>query len=225
MTTTTLDRLAQAVIEGQAAEAVAEATRGLEEGVAAESLLHDGLMAAMRHVGQLFEEGEIYVPEMLVSAHAMRSALEVLRPHLVEQDVRSSGRVAIGTVKGDLHDIGKNLVAMMLQGSGFEVVDLGADVYPERFVQAAHDGADVIGMSALLTTTMTNMPEVVEAIGDAGLRDRVRIVVGGAPITQTYAEEIGADGYAKDASSAVRLVQGLVDRAAGSTDGRAPGAR
>jgi len=225
MTTTTLDRLAQAVIEGQAAEAVAEATRGLEEGVAAESLLHDGLMAAMRHVGQLFEEGEIYVPEMLVSAHAMRSALEVLRPHLVEQDVRSSGRVAIGTVKGDLHDIGKNLVAMMLQGSGFEVVDLGADVYPERFVQAAHDGADVIGMSALLTTTMTNMPEVVEAIGAAGLRDQVRIVVGGAPITQTYAEEIGADGYAKDASSAVRLVQGLVDRAAGSTDGRAPGAR
>jgi len=225
MTTTTLDRLAQAVIEGQAAEAVAEATRGLEEGVAAESLLHDGLMAAMRHVGQLFEEGEIYVPEMLVSAHAMRSALEVLRPHLVEQDVRSSGRVAIGTVKGDLHDIGKNLVAMMLQGSGFEVVDLGADVYPERFVQAAHDGADVIGMSALLTTTMTNMPEVVQAIRDAGLRDRVRIVVGGAPITQTYAEEIGADGYAKDASSAVRLVQGLVDRAAGSTDGRAPGAR
>jgi len=225
MTTTTLDRLAQAVIEGQAAEAVAEATRGLEEGVAAESLLHDGLMAAMRHVGQLFEEGEIYVPEMLVSAHAMRSALEVLRPHLVEQDVRSSGRVAIGTVKGDLHDIGKNLVAMMLQGSGFEVVDLGADVYPERFVQAAHDGADVIGMSALLTTTMTNMPEVVQAIRDAGLRDRVRIVVGGAPITQTYADEIGADGYAKDASSAVRLVQGLVDRAAGSTDGRAPGAR
>jgi len=225
MTTTTLDRLAQAVIEGQAAEAVAEATRGLEEGVAAESLLHDGLMAAMRHVGQLFEEGEIYVPEMLVSAHAMRSALEVLRPHLVEQDVRSSGRVAIGTVKGDLHDIGKNLVAMMLQGSGFEVVDLGADVYPERFVQAAHDGADVIGMSALLTTTMTNMPEVVQAIRDAGLRDRVRIVVGGAPITQTYADEIGADGYAKDASSAVRLVQGLVDRAAGSTDGRAAGAR
>jgi len=225
MTTTTLDRLQQAVIEGQAAEAVAEATRGLEEGVAAESLLHDGLMAAMRHVGQLFEEGEIYVPEMLVSAHAMRSALEVLRPHLVEQDVRSSGRVAIGTVKGDLHDIGKNLVAMMLQGSGFEVVDLGADVYPERFVQAAHDGADVIGMSALLTTTMTNMPEVVQAIRDAGLRDRVRIVVGGAPITQTYADEIGADGYAKDASSAVRLVQGLVDRAAGSTDGRAPGAR
>ena len=225
MTTTTLDRLQQAVIEGQAAEAVAEATRGLEEGVAAESLLHDGLMAAMRRVGQLFEEGEIYVPEMLVSAHAMRSALEVLRPHLVEQDVRSSGRVAIGTVKGDLHDIGKNLVAMMLQGSGFEVVDLGADVYPERFVQAAHDGADVIGMSALLTTTMTNMPEVVQAIRDAGLRDRVRIVVGGAPITQTYADEIGADGYAKDASSAVRLVQGLVDRAAGSTDGRAPGAR
>jgi 5-methyltetrahydrofolate--homocysteine methyltransferase len=202
-----LDQLHDAVVEGQAKEAVAHTVQGLADSIPAEKLLEDGLMEAMKDVGRLFEEGEIFVPEMLVSAHAMRSALELLRPHLVEGAVESSGRIAIGTVKGDLHDIGKNLVAMMLQGSGFEIVDLGVDVYPETFVAAAKDGADVVAMSALLTTTMTNMREVVEAIDRAGLRDRVRVVVGGAPITQTYADEIGADGYAKTASSAVRLVQ------------------
>ena len=202
-----LDRLHDAIVEGQASEAVAETEQGLADGIPADRLLEDGLMEAMKDVGRLFEEGEIFVPEMLVSAHAMKSALELLRPHLVEGAVESSGRVAIGTVKGDLHDIGKNLVAMMLQGSGFEIVDLGVDVYPETFVEAAKAGADVVAVSALLTTTMTNMREVVEAIDRAGLRDRVRVVVGGAPITQTYADEIGADGYAKTASSAVRLVQ------------------
>jgi 5-methyltetrahydrofolate--homocysteine methyltransferase len=202
-----LDQLRGAIVDGYANEAVAQMEQGLAEGIPAEILFEDGLMAAMRDVGKLFEEGEIFVPEMLVSAHAMKSALEPLRPHLVDQNVQSNGRVAIGTVKGDLHDIGKNLVAMMLQGSGFEIVDLGVDVYPEQFVKAAKDGADVVAMSALLTTTMTNMREVVDAIDGAGLRERVRIVVGGAPITQTYADEIGADGYAKTASSAVRLVQ------------------
>jgi len=215
----TLEQLRDAIVEGQAADAVAEMKRGLDEDIPVQTLLDDGLMVAMHRVGQLFEEGEIYVPEMLVSSHAMTAALEVLRPSIVEQGVRSSGRVAIGTVKGDLHDIGKNLVAMMLQGSGFEIDDLGADVYPERFVQAIRDGAEVIGMSALLTTTMTNMREVVEAIGDAGLRDRVAIVVGGAPITQVYADEIGADGYARDASKAVRLVQEVLGRLK-ATDGR-----
>jgi 5-methyltetrahydrofolate--homocysteine methyltransferase len=215
----TLEQLRDAIVEGQAADAVAEMKRGLDEDIPVQTLLDDGLMVAMHRVGQLFEEGEIYVPEMLVSSHAMTAALEVLRPSIVEQGVRSSGRVAIGTVKGDLHDIGKNLVAMMLQGSGFEIDDLGADVYPERFVQAIRDGAEVIGMSALLTTTMTNMREVVEAIGDAGLRDRVAIVVGGAPITQVYADEIGADGYARDASKAVRLVQEVLGRLK-AADGR-----
>lgn len=206
----TIDALKTAVVEGQAAVATAQTEAGLTEGITAETLLQDGLMAAMREVGRLFEEGEIYVPEMLVSAHAMRASLEVLRPHLVETDVTSSGKVAIGTVEGDLHDIGKNLVAMMLQGAGFEIEDLGTDVYPERFVEAARAGADVVALSALLTTTMTNMSRVVRAIEDAGLRDRVRIVIGGAPVTQSYCEEIGADGYAKTASSAVRMVQGVL---------------
>ncbi len=220
---TVIDQLRGAVVEGQAREAQAQATLGLEQGISAESLLQDGLMAAMREVGTLFENGEIFVPEMLVSAHAMRSALAIIGPRLAPKDVQSNGRVVIGTVKGDLHDIGKNLVAMMLQGAGFEVEDLGADVYPEQFVAAAR-GADVVAMSALLTTTMTNMQEVIDAIRDAGLRDQVRIVVGGAPITQTYADEIGADGYAKDASSAVRMVQGVLGRGI-SADGRAAAAR
>ena len=218
-----LQQLHDAVVDGEAAEAVAQMKRGLEDGVPADRLLEDGLMAAMRDVGKLFEEGEIFVPEMLVSAHAMKDALELLRPHLADRDAQASGKIAIGTVKGDLHDIGKNLVAMMLQGSGFEIEDLGVDVYPERFVQAAKDGADVVAMSALLTTTMTNMREVVEAIEQAGLRDQVQIVIGGAPITQTYADEIGADGYAKTASSAVRLVRSVLGIVA-PTDGTATAA-
>ena len=204
---TVLEELRQAVIDGQAKLAVAKVTQGLEDGQTAETLLQDGLIAAMKEVGRLFEENEIFVPEMLIAARAMNAAIAVLRPKLLEDEVRASGTVAIGTVQGDLHDIGKNLVAMMLQGSGFEVVDLGTDVEPERFVQAVRAGADVVAMSALLTTTMTGMKQVVEAISDAGLRDKVRIVVGGAPLTASYANEIGADGYAPDASKAVRKVR------------------
>jgi 5-methyltetrahydrofolate--homocysteine methyltransferase len=204
---TVLEELRQAVIDGQAKLAVAKVTQGFEDGQTAETLLQDGLIAAMKEVGRLFEENEIFVPEMLIAARAMNAAIAVLRPKLLEDEVRAGGTVAIGTVQGDLHDIGKNLVAMMLQGSGFEVVDLGTDVEPERFVQAVRAGADVVAMSALLTTTMTSMREVVEAISDAGLRDKVRIVVGGAPLTAAYASEIGADGYASDASKAVRKVR------------------
>ena len=207
---TVLPELRQAVIDGQAKLAVAKVTQGLEQGIPAETLLRDGLIAAMREVGQLFEEHEIYVPEMLVAARAMNAAVAVLKPRLIEHAVQSSGTVAIGTVQGDLHDIGKNLVAMMLKGSGFEVVDLGTDVPPERFIDAIRAGADVVAMSALLTTTMTSMKDVVEAISLAGLRDRVRIIVGGAPITAKYAAEIGADGYAPDASKAVRKVRELL---------------
>ncbi len=207
---TVLPELRQAVIDGQAKLAVTKVTQGLEHGIPAETLLQDGLIAAMREVGQLFEEHEIYVPEMLVAARAMNAAVAVLKPRLTERAVQSSGKVAIGTVQGDLHDIGKNLVAMMLEGSGFEVVDLGTDVSPERFIDAIRAGADVVAMSALLTTTMTSMKEVVEAIRAAGLRDRVRIIVGGAPITAKYAAEIGADGYAPDASKAVRKVRELL---------------
>jgi 5-methyltetrahydrofolate--homocysteine methyltransferase len=205
-----LEELREAVFEGQAKVAVAKATQGLEEGLPAGTLLQEGLIAAMKQVGQLFEEGEIFVPEMLVAARAMSAAMAVLKPKLVDQGVKASGKVAIGTVRGDLHDIGKNLVAMMLEGSGYEIVDLGVDVPAEKFIQAIRDGADVVAMSALLTTTMTNMKTTIEAIRQAGLREQARIVIGGAPITKAYADEIGADGYATDASSAVRLVQGVL---------------
>ena len=178
-------------------------------------------MAAMRDVGKLFEDGEIYVPEMLVSAHAMKASLALLRPHLIDDDVKSSGRVAIGTVEGDLHDIGKNLVAMMLQGSGFEVDDLGVDVYPERFVEAARSrrrrdrdvraADDDDDEHAARSSRRSATPACASS---------VRIVVGGAPITQTYCDEIGADGYAKTASSAVRMVKGVLGLAE-SADGRA----
>jgi 5-methyltetrahydrofolate--homocysteine methyltransferase len=207
-----LEELRQAVVDGQAKAAVARATQGLEEGIPAEVLLRDGLISAMQEVGRLFEEGEIFVPEMLVSARAMNATLVVLKPLLATEgsEARSEGKVVIGTVQGDLHEIGKNLVAIMLEGSGFEVVDLGTDVSPERFLEAAEAGADVVAMSALLTTTMTNMKAVVEALGRAGLRDKVRIIVGGAPITDRFASEIGADGYAPDASKAVRKVRELL---------------
>jgi 5-methyltetrahydrofolate--homocysteine methyltransferase len=217
---TVIEELRQAVIDGQAKVAVAKVTQGLEEGHSAETLLQDGLIEAMKEVGRLFEEGEIFVPEMLVAARAMNASITVLKPHLIADEVRSSGTVAIGTVQGDLHDIGKNLVAMMLEGSGFEVNDLGTDVPPESFIDAVRSGADVLAMSALLTTTMTSMKEVVEAISRAGLRDRVRIIVGGAPLTSAYASEIGADAYAPDASKAVRKVHELL---AGALPGALPG--
>jgi 5-methyltetrahydrofolate--homocysteine methyltransferase len=205
-----LEDLREAVSEGKAKAAVAAVTAGLAEGISAGTLLNDGLIAAMKQVGQLYEEGEIFVPEMLVAARAMSAALGVLKPQLISQGVPVSGKVAIGTVKGDLHDIGKNLVSMMLEGSGYEIMDLGVDVPAEKYVQAIRDGANVVAMSALLTTTMTNMKAIIEAIVAAGLRHKARIIIGGAPITKAYADEIGADGYAPDASSAVRMLQGLL---------------
>ena len=202
-----LDELREAVVDGQAKVAVAKVTEALAEGTDAGTVLRGGLIAGMAQVGKLYEDGEVFVPEMLVAARAMSAALAVLKPHLVEQGVASSGKVAIGTTEGDLHDIGKNLVAMMLEGSGYEIVDLGVDVPAAKFIEAIRDGANVVAMSALLTTTMTNMRSTIAAIEAAGLRDQVRIVIGGAPITKSYADEIGADGYAEDASSAVRLVK------------------
>ena len=204
------DELREAVADGQAKVAVAKVTQGLAEGVPAGTLLREGLIAAMAQVGELYEQGEIYVPEMLVAAYAMTEALAVLKPELVSEGVPTEGTVAIGTVKGDLHDIGKNLVAMMLEGAGYQIVDLGVDVRAEQFIQAIRDGADVAAMSALLTTTMPNMQENIAAITEAGLRDKARIIVGGAPLTAEYAEAIGADGFAADASSAVRLVRQLL---------------
>ena len=202
-----LDELREAVVDGQAKVAVAKVTEALAEGTDAGTVLREGLIAGMAQVGKLYEDGEVFVPEMLVAARAMSAALAVLKPHLVEQGVASSGKVAIGTTEGDLHDIGKNLVAMMLEGSGYEIVDLGVDVPAAKFIEAIRDGANVVAMSALLTTTMTNMRSTIAAIEAAGLRDQVRIVIGGAPITKSYADEIGADGYATDASGAVRVVR------------------
>lgn len=200
----------QNVVDGDA-EAVSSGVKAaLEAGVAPEEILNKGLIAAMDEVGKLFEEGELFVPEMLIAARAMQAGLAHLKPHLMKADVKSAGTVAIGTVKGDLHDIGKNLVAMMLEGAGFEVKDLGVDVAPEAFVQAAQDGVQLIGMSALLTTTMSNMETTIQALKAAGLRDKVKVFIGGAPVTQDYASKIGADGFAADASSATRMARQLV---------------
>jgi 5-methyltetrahydrofolate--homocysteine methyltransferase len=203
-------RLRQAVLNGDAAAAASLVAEGLAEGIAPQTLLDDGLIAAMGEAGRLFEAGEYFVPELLVAARAMKAAMTVLDPLLARQGRASAGRIAIGTVAGDLHDIGKNLVATMLRGAGFDVDDLGVDVTPGKFVQAARAGAHVIGVSALLTTTMISMRAVVDALEEAGLRDRVKVMVGGAPVTPEYAEVIGADGFSDNAGGAVTLARRLV---------------
>jgi 5-methyltetrahydrofolate--homocysteine methyltransferase len=200
----------QNVIEGNAPAVQAGVNAALAQGLAADVILSQALIAAMEEVGKRFEEGEFFVPEMLIAARAMQSGLAILKPRLVESGVKAAGQIAIGTVKGDLHDIGKNLVAMMLEGAGYEVKDLGTDVDPQAFVKAAQEGAQVIGMSALLTTTMSNMQNTIQALQAAGLRDKVKVVIGGAPVTEAYARQIGADAFAPDASSAVRTVRQLV---------------
>jgi 5-methyltetrahydrofolate--homocysteine methyltransferase len=184
----------------------------LDAGIAPGVILNDGMVSAMAEVGRLFEIGEYYVPEMLISARAMQTALGILKPLLVSSDIKPVAKVAIGTVKGDLHDIGKNLVAMMLEGAAFEIVDLGVDVPPEKFVQAVQEkGVEIIALSALLTTTMSNMKATIDALSAAGLRAKVKVIVGGAPLTTSYAQEIGADGYAPDASRAVALAKSLLN--------------
>ena len=183
----------------------------LDTGIAPQQILNDGMIAAMAEVGRLFEEGEFFVPEMLVAAKTMQNGMAFLKPHLAETGVKSAGKVVLGTVKGDLHDIGKNLVGLMLEGAGFEVMDLGIDVPAEKFVEAAQAGdVKIVGLSALLTTTMLNMKSAIDALKDAGLHGNVKVMVGGAPLTDAYAKEIGADGYATDASRAVKLAKSLV---------------
>lgn len=205
-----LEEIYQNVIDGQAPAVQAGVEAALAEGVKADVILNQALIAAMDEVGRRFETGDFFVPEMLIAARAMQAGLTLLKPHLADAEVKSAGKVAIGTVKGDLHDIGKNLVAMMLEGAGFEVKDLGVDVTPEVFVQAAQSGVQVIGMSALLTTTMSNMQRTIEALSSAGVRDKVKVVIGGAPVTEDYAKRIGADAFAPDASSATRVIRKLV---------------
>jgi 5-methyltetrahydrofolate--homocysteine methyltransferase len=174
-------------------------------------ILNDGMVSAMAEVGKRFEEGEFYVPELLIAARAMKEGLVLLKPLLQQAKVKAAGKVAAGTVKGDLHDIGKNLVCMMLEGAGFEIMDLGTDVSPEKFVDAVQNGkADIIAMSALLTTTMPNMQTTIDALKTAGLRSQAKVIIGGAPVTDSYSRQIGADGYAADASRAVALAKSLM---------------
>jgi 5-methyltetrahydrofolate--homocysteine methyltransferase len=206
-----LKKIYQGVLDGDMDLVVSSVQAALDNDVSAEMILKQGMMGAMAEVGQLFEDGEYFVPELLVAARAMQGGLELLKPYLADEDVEPIGTVVTGTVKGDLHDIGKNLVGMMLKGAGFEIIDLGSDVSPEKFVEAVKDsGAQIVAMSALLTTTMSNMPVTIKAFEDAGIRDSVKIFVGGAPLTEEYAKKIGADGFAPDASQAAKLALTVV---------------
>jgi 5-methyltetrahydrofolate--homocysteine methyltransferase len=200
----------EGVIGGKREIVSAGVAAELGAGTSPGSLLFDVLIPAMKEVGDRFERNEFFVPEMLIAARAMQSGMELLKPKLVESGVEPIGKVAIGTVKGDLHDIGKNLVAMMMEGSGFEVIDLGVDASPDKFVDAVKSGVDVLAMSALLTTTMPSMKTTIDALVEAGVRDQVKVLIGGAPVTQAYADQIGADGYAADASSAATRAEELL---------------
>jgi len=204
-----LKQIFENVIEGAAPGVEAGVKQALAEGIGADVILKEALIAAMDEVGARYEEGDIFVPEMLVAARAMQAGLALLKPHLVGADSESAGKVAIGTVKGDLHDIGKNLVAMMLEGAGFEIMDLGVDVPPQAFVKAVEDGAQVIGMSALLTTTMPVMKEVIDLLKKESLCGRIKTIIGGAPVSWDYADEIGADAYGYDCAQAVEKVKQL----------------
>jgi 5-methyltetrahydrofolate--homocysteine methyltransferase len=204
------------VKDGDVNAVKANVQSAIDSGVPAVEILNEGMVAAMAEVGRLFGEGECFVPEMLIAARAMQSGMGLLKPHLKSAEVKSAGRVAVGTVKGDLHDIGKNLVAMMLEGAGFEIIDLGTDVPPEKFVQAVREqGAQIVVMSALLTTTMPSIKTTIDALTAAGLREQVKVMIGGAPVTQNFANQIGADGFAPDASRAVAAAQELISRRGG----------
>ena len=199
-----LNNVSEALQRGDAEKVAELVKQALEENLLPKDILENGLIKGMDIIGVKFKKNEVYVPEVLIAARAMHAGMSILRPKLIETGVKNIGTIAIGTVKGDLHDIGKNLVKMMLEGAGFEVIDLGVDVSTDRFVEAVKEHKlNIIGMSALLTTTMINMAEVIKALEAAGLRDKVKVMIGGAPITQNYADQIGADGYSPDAASAV----------------------
>ncbi len=208
---TDLSALSESVVTGDA-EKVEELTRkALDEGMNPMEVLNDGLVKGMDVIGEKFKNYEVYLPGLIVASRAMKAGLALLKPLLVNARTSSPIKIAIGTVQGDTHDIGKNIVAAMLEGGGFDVIDLGYDVVPEKFVSAiVDDGAQVIGMSALVTTNMLSMKETVDAIVEAGIRDRAKIMIGGAPVTQEYADTIGADAYAEDAALAVDVVRGFL---------------
>ncbi len=206
-----LSEINRSIMEG-GGDRVEELTRqALDQGVEVKTILNEGLIAAMDVVGQCFESGELFIPEMLIAAEAMTRGLNVLRPLFTESGIKPQGTVVIGTVKGDVHDIGKSLASMMMGGAGFKMIDLGVDVAPEQFVKSVkEEGAQLVGMSALLTTTMPSMKATIEALEEAGLQNKVKTLIGGAPVTQEYADKIGADGYAADAAGAVKKAKELV---------------
>lgn len=206
-----LEDLAAEVIKGDAGVVKNLTEEALSQNISAEEVLNSGLVAGMNVIGKQFKNNEVFIPEVLVAARAMKAGMQIIRPLLAEANVEPLGKVIIGTVGGDLHDIGKNIVAMLLEGAGFEVLDLGADVTKEKFLEFAEkEKPDVLGMSALLTTTMVFMKGMVQSLEESGLKDKIKVIVGGAPITQSYADEIRADGYAPDAASAVDLVKSVM---------------
>ncbi len=206
----TLQLMAESLMKGKANDVKLHVEKALAEGIAPSTILNEGLLSGMSVIGAKFKKNEVYVPEVLIAARAMKAGMAILQPKLVAAGVQAKAIAIIGTVKGDLHDIGKNLVCMMLEGAGFKVVDIGIDVEPQKFVEAAaQHNADIIGVSALLTTTMTNMKAVVTALKASAIASKTKIMVGGAPVTQAYSDEIGADGYAPDAASAADLAKKL----------------
>ena len=206
-----LERISTVVIEGSLDDIEDLTEEALDEGLTAEEILDNGLMTGMDYVGVEFKAGNMFVPEVLRSAKTMQLSMDILKPLLVASGAKTAGKVLLGTVKGDLHDIGKNLVGMMCEGAGFEIKDIGRDVSPEEFVEAVKEWKpDILGMSALLTTTMRAMEGTIKNLEEAGLRDRVKVIIGGAPVTQTFADQIGADGYASNAASAADLAKKLL---------------
>jgi len=206
-----LQEMAEALMKGKANDVKDMVQKALDEGEAPGNILNEGLLAGMSVIGERFKKNEVYVPEVLIAARAMKSGMEILQPQLASAGVEPVGTAVMGTVKGDLHDIGKNLVCMMLEGAGFKVVDVGIDVEPQKFVDAAtENNATVIGVSALLTTTMTNMKAVVEAVKASAVAGTAKVMIGGAPVTQAFCDEIGADGYAPDAASAADLAKSMI---------------
>jgi 5-methyltetrahydrofolate--homocysteine methyltransferase len=210
-----MEELKKLVMTGKAKETAARVTQLLAQGTDPEAIMKEGLIPAMDEVGDLFQKGEYFVPEMLVAARAMKQGLEILRPKLVQAGVEPIGKVLIGTVKGDLHDIGKNLVTMALEGAGFQVIDLGNDVSPQKFVDAIKEHKpQLVGLSALLTTTMLSMKDTIEALKKAGVRDQVKVMIGGAPIRQEFADEIGADFYGPDPTAGRNYARDVVSKEA-----------
>ncbi len=208
---TIFEKIADEVQKGDSEAVRALVKEALSQNLPADKIMDNGLVAGMNIVSEKFKNNECFIPEVLVSAKAMTVGLGILKPLLAEKNVKPIGRVVIGTIQGDLHDIGKNIVGMLLQGAGFEIIDLGADVHADRFVESAKtEKADLIGMSALLTTTMVNMKTLIDGLREAGIRDRVKVIIGGAPVTQAYADQIGADGYATDAATGVDVAKKLL---------------